>query len=1245
MGIPTAAQKQLYAQLVVTNNSTAEAFPDSYYDDKSLVQTNNNNSYLAKADVVTQNVSTVENNKILAKDSADTSKNYSESSAASASAASLSAIAAATARDVATLSAGIYATEAAGIAGTTIGKYFSVPSSVNTEYLNLYLHDTQNTATKVKTYPSVAGLDYSVANTFYISANGSDSNTGNSWAKALRTIEGALEKAWIVANTAIANGGPPPVQLIEWAPESIVYTKGHLDMPDNCVIKAVHRTVFVRPFNDSYAERNVFRMGSGCFLEGVMFEGWRVDSLENPTEGFAVSFRPGAVITRVPYAHKIACRALPTWGIIAPPLDAANANPLVPRAGGVALADGNIISQYSIFPNIMTWGATPVLPNGIGYCAKNGALINAVNAVSIWAHKHFLAQRGGQIILSACSTQFGDYSMVADGGRDILNPTRRYPATSVANTIPKFTTEADKACIINLVNPATQATLVDQMWTELVGIGYTDNWSSTLQLKTKSDAKLLLQCLYWTLSSGNEQPMLDFAKGMFDVNAKPVYISAAKSLVPITEDIGVLAKKIENNTSFVSQLKASHDTIVDTMWTALVDRVYVSTWTEQDEYYTRRDAKTLLTALEKALTYANEQYMTDFVRGLYYTDGSLVIEYQKLPATLYAWQSMKTSVLNLSSVGPTTGNLYLAIQALFDALIYNFSFKGDVTFNVNSRARAESKLLSQGVPNTAITGQTLWNSIVAKGYNSYLNGTTDESYTKRDGETLLAALRECTVPTTGFNQSELPMLDFAYGLYSFFGTSVISDAKMPAVLLSFDKVQEFIGNYVTDTNAKLVILRIITALKENITFKKLTTFPTSLDAATKITEAYVYGKTDDLAALIDVAWTAVQIEPTYFNNNALTLSDSVATKNYAKRFAKALAECFKVGSDQPMINFGNQLLVSLDVCVIEPTKVAGTLRVFKLLGNQLVNKLAAYSIEVSNLITNLEANLICNKNVLPVLSPTSIANLKASATIIKNYETAIVNNTWTALTQNSIVYGIDKLYVTDETITKRDTVTLLTAIRGVLDTFTEKPILNFASEMFLPARVPVITGAKIIPTVYSFKVLKDYLNPVGTATPVENSGSILGNLISNATLNSNKYAFVFCWDFIKKYVRNTINASGSTSLKNTSDALLDTLNTNVLVPDTTQEPSRITAIGHTWTSVMGGVALTKIPPANNAATIQDSIIESDNGIVIASGQDDQGNALFVGGLQINSDTGELGGPPFDQAVRRVATKTSISRSF
>jgi len=78
---------------------------------------------------------------------------------------------------------------------------------------------------------------------------------------------------------------------------------------------------------------------------------------------------------------------------------------------------------------------------------------------------------------------------------------------------------------------------------------------------------------------------------------------------------------------------------------------------------------------------------------------------------------------------------------------------------------------------------------------------------------------------------------------------------------------------------------------------------------------------------------------------------------------------------------------------------------------------------------------------------------------------------------------------------------------------------------------------------------------------------------------------------------------------------------------------------------MAGVALTKIPPARNETNIEESILELNNGVVIASGQDDQGSALFIGGMKIDADTGELTGPPFEQAVNRIATRTAIARSF
>jgi hypothetical protein len=449
------------------------------------------------------------------------------------------------ARDAAQLSSGVFPDTVTGLLATLEGGYFSVPSENNKEYLILYRHVLVlglPTAILIRRYPSVAGIEYAVANVLHIKQNGNDSLDGYSWKNALRTIERALE-------LATASNTPT---LIEWAPESIVYTNGHLDMPDNCVIKATHRTVFLRP-NPGFEERNVFRMGSGCFLEGIMFEGWRLDSLTNPTEGFAVSFRPGAIILRTPYAHKIAVRTIPVWGVIAPPLDRVNQNPEVPRGGGVVLADGLVCSQYSIFPNIMTWGATPVTPNGIGYCAKNGGLVNAVNAVSIWAHIHFQALNGGQIILSACSTQFGDYSMQAKGFRNLI------VATEVENL--SIQTAAYDAIL------AVEQDLIDSLWGALVFEGYTVDWPDSFQVMTRRDAATFLQCIRWTLKTANQQPMLDFAKGLFNVIGNLVLTT--DSLASFIYSFNYLRASIKA----LPGVNAQADTIVDNLVDALLTTI------------------------------------------------------------------------------------------------------------------------------------------------------------------------------------------------------------------------------------------------------------------------------------------------------------------------------------------------------------------------------------------------------------------------------------------------------------------------------------------------------------------------------------------------------------------------------------------------------------------------------------------------------------------------------------------------
>ena len=342
----------------------------------------------------------------------------------------------------------------------------------------------------------------SIAKTIYVATSGSDTaNDGTSEYSPFQTIEKAVQIATARNELTIIKVGP-----------GIYYTNGHIDLPDNCILQGVHRAVFIRP-NPTFEEKNVFRMGSGCFIEGFIIENFRLDSLTNPTEGFAFSFRPGAVITRVPYAHKCAVRVPQPDSVTGGSLDPLNGNPQYPRGAGVCLADGMVCSQYSIFPNIMTWGATPVSYNGIGYCAKNGGLINAVNAISMWAHKHFLAMSGGQIILSSCSTQFGDYSLVADGSRRIGIP---------YDTVVTVTANSADANLIS----TNRTTIVNGLWSNLTSQGYTTGWDADDERYTRFDSDVWLRSVEYMIRGGSTDMIDRFQSVLFDATGNLVFASA-----------------------------------------------------------------------------------------------------------------------------------------------------------------------------------------------------------------------------------------------------------------------------------------------------------------------------------------------------------------------------------------------------------------------------------------------------------------------------------------------------------------------------------------------------------------------------------------------------------------------------------------------------------------------------------------------------------------------------------------------
>jgi hypothetical protein len=148
------------------------------------------------------------------------------------------------------------------------------------------------------------------------------------------------------------------------------------------------------------------------------------------------------------------------------------------------------------------------------------------------------------------------------------------------------------------------------------------------------------------------------------------------------------------------------------------------------------------------------------------------------------------------------------------------------------------------------------------------------------------------------------------------------------------------------------------------------------------------------------------------------------------------------------------------------------------------------------------------------------------------------------------------------------------------------------------------------------------------------------------------------WVFIRDYIKT------NTSFSSGVDAFIDALFARLVAtldnyffevgsgpaPSPVErvrviERSLLTAIVHQWTSSRAGTQFFRVPPAPTARSIQRSIVQRNGGRIIFSGQDDAGNACFVGGLTIDARSGQLGGPPFDTAIRNRVTRSVISRSY
>jgi hypothetical protein len=330
------------------------------------------------------------------------------------------------------------------------------------------------------------------------------------------------------------------------------YTNGNLALPDDCgIISTSGQYMTNIVMNPSYEENNAILVGSGGYVQGFTFRNQRVDDFDDPTVGFAIAFRPNATILRSPYIRDISQISNYNRVTVAAPLDPINANPLVGKGGGVLLADRAVLNQNSIFTYMLAFGATPRSPNGIGYCAKNGAGINGISSISIFQRCAFYALNGGQITLNNSGTQFGDISMRSTGNTPVVKPY----STTVSLGI-----HTDLSSWIN----TNKLAIIDDMWAYISGL-----YPGINEEFTRRDAGNFLTSLSYDFAAGQQTISRNFVAGFFDYKGDRVFDISL--LTAFTSSFTRMKTYISNNYSLTTPQSVMLDGLIDDVVIATLD--------------------------------------------------------------------------------------------------------------------------------------------------------------------------------------------------------------------------------------------------------------------------------------------------------------------------------------------------------------------------------------------------------------------------------------------------------------------------------------------------------------------------------------------------------------------------------------------------------------------------------------------------------------------------------------------------
>jgi len=1076
-----------------------------------------------------------------------------------------------------------------------------------------------------------------------------------------RTLK-KVSKVYVDSNVAVSGNGSyyKPYKSLDdtfellqetTAPISIsvmpgdYHTNGNLALPDNCSIVSTNGQYATNIImNEGYEEENCFLVGSGCYVQGFAFKNQRVDSLDDPKKGFAIAFRPGALIVRSPYVRDCSQISNYRQQAIAAPLDPVNGNPLVGRGGGVLLADRSVLNQNSIFPYLLAFGATPRSPNGIGYCARNGAGINGISSISIFQRTAFYALDGGQITLNNSGTQFGDISMRAKGNTFVVEP---------------YETDAELIENANLADEIYDDAeiIIEEMWNHLTAntgyIGYDG-------VKCKRDVgyildgvsnDLVLGTNYWATVNGIayrraassvviDDQLLETSGAIEYLRTETVKLLAgANNSIDRVESvfdeiIDILENGIENadplvfsntgidNHSYARiQLQSNRSFIVDELidW---IESTYPSL--SYDEALCRRDTGFIVDALSHDLNYNTN--IATILNAQAYFDGAvsqLPLEQREPTAAAISQLGVICSqIVTGSYTGQTiSGSVATSSESsrcvelsnIIKTVILEDSLETLPAKIPPNRSWVEDEYLSSR--SIILLNKALLQIATVK----FVGGEyalLDETYTRRDAGFLLRSITYDILAGT-----QTGTRNFSAGFFDYKGGRVFTptntydyekcyrDTKFITEAVSYDMA--FNSNF-RSIIAALAYYRgnasgVITEPQKQLT----------IDAITELKTQYLSFLTDSAStsratALFDMILNIFENGPE--EAPAFSLIDPTAYDTgffNARRLLLANRTFIQDELDAWIADTYPSLVYDEELCRRDVGYILDALRYDLTYGGNMETIVAGSAYFVGAVAQYGEDEK----------APT-IAAYEYLKTILED-----------------ILQGV-AITPTSGNVTSQD----ISGTPGSVEaaTFTNELLDDLVYIIQNDGTLP----SRTLPSIdWVDSDIQNDFNEIATNSTIISNNTLEEINKQNKTLLG---AFIESFDFMRDYILNnyTLTASEEAMILGLFD---DIIKKTILGPKRLKFGSLIESLGHQFNLAGAGVNKNALPlnfrRVGKPLPASGSVLQQEGGRIRWSGADELNNQYFARGLRVNGRTGRLEGRPFTSSVRRLARRAANSRTF